>query len=153
VPAVTPVQKQQGCAVAIMVFLFLFALVSLLEGVGVFGKGNTFGRVAGIIFFFILCGAGFLLLKAPAIGRNWILRQVYGVTDKRVIVISGGGRVMSLDPSMLTTMKADVKPDGSGDLLFGTIGSAERQLILGIFAQRNVAGVEALIRKTLLPPA
>lgn len=100
---------------------------------------------------FVLIGLG--LLSTPLWMRRAARRTIYVITDRRAIVIGGAWalNVESFQPSRLHEIRRKQRRDGSGDLIFRTEVSQNRdgrtrESPVGFMAIADVKGVEDLIR-------
>ena len=107
---------------------------------------------------FILIGLG-MLSTPPLLARSRARRTVYAVTNQRVIAWEAAFRSVSVrtygsaDLGEITRME---RADGSGDLHFensswSTRLQNRRSVPSGLVGIADVRGVEALIRRTLIP--
>ncbi len=88
--------------------------------------------------------------------RRWALaRTVYAMTDQRVIIgrydPREGLKIVSLIPGMIAETSWLEYDDGSGDLLFEGLESADRRAI-GFFGIHRVRFVDRLLHETLIDP-
>jgi Bacterial PH domain len=109
-----------------------------------FAKSFSIFPVFGLPF--LLVGVGMVLAPLWAFlkGRN----TVYAVTDKRVLIISGGGNrtVKSCTPADIASVDYRERPDGSGDIVIGTnsqmrTNNSVSQIKVGLYGVSNVKEV------------
>ena len=109
-----------------------------------FAKSFSIFPVFGLPF--LLVGLGMVLAPLWAFlkGRD----TVYAVTDKRVMIIMGGGSrtVKSCTPADIASVDYRERPDGSGDIVIGTnaqmrTNNSVSQIKVGLYGVSNVKEV------------
>ena len=128
---------------------------------GAFHATHTISRssngLARPFAFFTLFGLPFLLIGfAIILAPLWAyvrgLNTVYAVTNKRVMIISGGGSrtVKSCTPADIVSVDHRERPDGSGDVLIRTnaqmrTNNSVSQITVGLYGVSNVKDVAAQV--------
>jgi hypothetical protein len=109
-----------------------------------FSRGFSFFPVFGLPFLFIGLSIVLAPLWAYLKGRS----TVYAITNRRVMVISGGATrsVRSLTPADIASVDHRERPDGSGDVVICTNGilrssNASSQVKVALLGVPNVRDV------------
>ena len=119
------------------------------------GPGGLFGRqgILANLFFLPFIAVGIGTLTAPIWIYRSAKRTVYGITDKRVIIISHAWskKVQSYSPRNVSEFQRVERNDGSGDIIFGkrNVSESESNHGLGVFRLvgiPDVRNVEKLLR-------
>lgn len=100
-------------------FFFLFSLFWIFSAMSI--GGGAPGAFSFFPFFgipFTLVGLG--LMSAPAINYKSMKNTIYGITDKRCIIIKGfkNLKVQSYPLNSIGEISKLQRPDNSGDLIF-----------------------------------
>jgi hypothetical protein len=112
----------QGIVFTAMDLYFVpFSIVWLGIVLQIFGQGKQTDSMAGLMGV-LFVGVGLYMLVGRYIA-DWFYRSrmIYGVTDRRAIIVSGmlGRSVQSFDLSSVTGLKLEERGDGSGTISFG----------------------------------
>lgn len=117
-----------------------------------FSHGSGFFPLFGLPF--VLIGLG--MLTSPLWLRRRARRTVYALTDRRALILGGGGwgsrAVRSFEPEKLRDLRRVQHRDGSGDVIFERTWSnhgrnADQTTDYGFLAVREVKDVEARVRQ------
>jgi Bacterial PH domain len=113
-----------------------------------FGKSFAIFPVFGVPFLLIGVGVTLAPLWAYLKGLN----TVYAVTNKRVMIISGGSSrtVNSCTPADIVSVDHRERPDGSGDVIIRTTAQIRTknslsQVTIGLYGIPNVKDVAAQV--------
>jgi hypothetical protein len=95
---------------------------------------------------------GFWLLSGPCRMRYKAGRSAYVITDKRALILDGDWwrptTIRSCEPQHLGDIRSVLKPDGSGDVIFGcTAITSDESADYGFLAIHEVKNAETLIRQ------
>jgi len=112
----------QGIVFATMDWYYIpFSVVWLGFVLQIFGQRNQVDAVTGLTSVLFVAVGIYMLIGRFIV--DWIYRSgvVYGVTDRRAIIVSGlaSRSVQSIDFSSLSGLKLEERGDGSGTIAFG----------------------------------
>lgn len=97
----------------------LFWEAGALTAVGAAGAAGLFFPLFGLPFV----GIGvYMVLVAPQSRNRRLRKSIYGVTDRRVLIMlcTGSGAVRSVDLDAVLSMEVETRADGLGNLYFDT---------------------------------
>ena len=109
-------------------------------------RGFSLFPLFGLPFLFI----GLSMVSAPLIAYRKGLKTVYGVTDKRVLVISDGRSrtVRSCTPADIVSVDHCERAGGTGDVIIRTnsiLQTRNSQMTVGLLGLNNVKEVARLV--------
>ncbi len=148
---------------------FLIAIIFFISmgfGTFVFGMGG-FGGLPLIISILILIYLGIALRQISAPLRQYFLatRTLYGITDRRVLIISGfpSRSTQSFRADQMQFVDTRIHPNGTGDIIFRreqhlharrrnsfTFGDQTHTVETGFFGVHNPREVEAIMLDTFM---
>ena len=113
-------------------------------------QGSPFFAMFGIPFVLIGCA----MLLAPVWNYRAAKKTIYVITDKRAIMITGGGKmkIQSFGPEKLTDLRREERADGSGDVIvdeetWTTSKGHTRTRPVGLLNVRDAKQVEDLLEE------
>jgi hypothetical protein len=134
----------------------LFWITTAYRGTHAMSRSSA-NRVAGVFSFFPLFGLPFLLVGlgivcAPLLAYFKGQKTAYAVTDKRVLVITGGRTrtVRSCTPADIVSVDHRERADGTGDVIIRTNAilpqrNSLSQMTIGLLGVNNVKEVARLV--------
>lgn len=134
--------------------LVLFAMPSLTTSAPAHLRFIALCSIPGVVFGL------WLLMRVKSGLKRAAERTIYGITDRRAIVIEAAVmqdqvEVLSYEPSRLTAYSKTMRPDGTGSLVFESVSAGYSQNGQSVMRPRGFIGidrvdaVEALLVKTL----
>lgn len=147
--------------VLVLVFIYNMSVSNFMGG-GFNMRG--FGSFFGLIMIFML-GASLWTISAPVRQYFMATRTLYGITDRRVLIISGfpSRSTQSFSPDQMQFVNIRVHPNGTGDVIFrrdqhirprrrNTIQMGDQTYTVetGFFGVHNPREVEAIMLETFM---
>jgi len=134
----------------------LFWMTAAYRGSHAISKSST-NPIGGVFSFFPLFGLPFLLIGlgvvfSPLLAYLKAQKTAYAVTDKRVLVITGGRTrtVRSCTPADIVSVDHREREGGTGDVIIRTSGVIQNrnslsQVTVGLLGVSNVKEVARLV--------
>ena len=135
----------------------LFWMTAAYRGTHAISKSASANPIAGVFSFFPLFGLPFLLIGlgivfAPLLAYFKAQKTAYAVTDKRVLVITGGRArtVRSCTPADIVSVDHREREGGTGDVIIRTNSIMQTrnslsQMTVGLLGVNNVKEVVRLV--------